>query len=141
MLEFRGLLPRLAARILDIIIIGVPSGFIVGFSFGFTYVTERSDNFIFNIVMLCLTIIYMVAVPLRWKGYTIGKRVCSIHILTMNQSPLNYKVMLKRELFMLIVYPLSFGILAVISMIMMVTREDKRALHDLYAKTAVVSDK
>lgn len=140
MIEHKGLFPRLGARIFDIMIIGIPSGFITGFGVGFTYVTETGDNFIFNLVMFLLTVIYMIVLPVRWQGYTAGKKVLGMRLVKTNRLPLNYKVMLKRELFIVAAYPLTFGILAVISAIMMVTREDKKALHDLFAGTMVINE-
>lgn len=138
MLEYKGFWPRIAARILDILIIGIPSIFLVSFSFGFSYVTESSDNFIFNITMLIITLIYMILLPVKFHGYTPGKRICGVKIVKRGGEHLTVKVMLKRELFILLVYTLSFGLLAVISIIMTFTREDKRALHDLYAQTFVI---
>lgn len=140
MVEYKGLWPRIAARLLDIIIIGAPSVFLVSFSLGFSYVTESGDNFLFNIIMLIITLIYMILLPAKWHGLTIGKRVCGVKIVELNGKALTITIMLKRELFMLIVYTLTLGILGVISLIMMVTREDKRALHDLFANTAVITD-
>ena len=49
-------------------------------------------------------------------------------------------MMIKRELFILVVYTLTFGLFLLLSGVMMITRKDKRALHDLMADTKVTDE-
>lgn len=44
---------------------------------------------------------------------------------------------MKRELFILVVYSVTFGLFLLLAGVMVITRKDKRALHDLMAKTKV----
>lgn len=140
MIEFAAFWNRIGARLLDSIIVGVPVVFLISFTFGFSYVTEPGVNFYFNISMLILSLAYAIVIPVKWSGYTIGKKICNVRILHIDGTEVTYKTMLKRETFIMAAYTLSFGILFLMSLVMMITRADKRAFHDLVAKTEVLHE-
>lgn len=82
--------------------------------------------------------LYLTVIPLLWSGYIIGKRLFRIKVKRMDEDKLTLKNMLLREVVgkFLVVY-LTVGISNIVSIFMMIFREDKRAIHDLIAGTYV----
>lgn len=128
---------RFFARILDGLIVGVPIVFILSFTVGYDFVIDPRANFIFNIFMMLIVTAYMIILPVIWYGWTIGKRLMGIRVMQMDGTDVSWPAMVKRELFILVVYSLTFGIFLLLASVMVITRKDKRALHDLMAKTKV----
>lgn len=128
---------RFFARMIDGLIIGVPIVFLLSFTIGYDFVIEPRANFIFNLFMLLIVTVYMISLPVIWYGWSVGKQLLGIRITQMNGKDVTWQVMVKRELFILVVYILTFGLFLLLSGIMMITRKDKRALHDLMAGTKV----
>ncbi|SOC44563.1 RDD family protein [Salinicoccus kekensis] len=128
---------RFFARIIDGLIVGVPIVFILSFTSGYEFVIDPGANFIFNIFMILIVTAYMIVLPVIWYGWTIGKRLMGIRVTQSDSSDVSWTTMLKRELFILVVYSVTFGLFLLLSGVMMITRKDKRALHDLMAKTKV----
>lgn len=128
---------RFFARILDGLIIGVPIVFILSFTVGYDFVIDPRANFIFNIFMILIVTAYMIILPVIWYGWTIGKRLMGIRVTHVDGTDVSWPEMVKRELFILVVYSLTFGIFLLLASVMVITRKDKRALHDLMAKTKV----
>lgn len=128
---------RFFARILDGLIVGVPIVFILSFTVGYDFVIDPRANFIFNIFMMLIVTAYMIILPVIWYGWTIGKRLMGIRVMQMDGTDVSWPAMVKRELFILVVYSLTFGIFLLMASVMVITRKDKRALHDLMAKTKV----
>ena len=131
---------RFFARLIDGLIIGVPIVFLLSFTVGYDFVIESRANFIFNLFMLLIVTVYMIALPVIWYGWSIGKRLLGIRITHVNGRDVTWQMMLKRELFILVVYTLTFGLFLLLSGVMMITRKDKRALHDLMADTKVTDE-
>lgn len=131
---------RFFARLIDGLIIGVPIVFLLSFTVGYDFVIEPKANFIFNLFMLLIVTVYMIALPVIWYGWSIGKRLLGIRITHVNGQDVTWQMMLKRELFILVVYTLTFGLFLLLSGVMMITRKDKRALHDLMADTKVTDE-
>lgn len=76
---------------------------------------------------------YLVWLPVAWKGQTVGKRAAGIAVITMDGSPLTYRLFLKRWVgYCVSALPLGSGFLAAAF-----TRE-KRAFHDFISGTRVV---
>lgn len=128
---------RFFARIIDGLIVGVPIVFILSFTVGYDFVIDPGANFIFNILMLLLVTAYMICVPVIWYGWTIGKRLMGIRVTHVNGTEVSWQTMIKRELFILVVYTVTLGLFLLLSCVMTITRKDKRALHDLMAGTKV----
>ena len=120
--------------------VGVPIVFLLSFTVGYDFVIEPRANFIFNLFMLLIVTVYMIALPVIWYGWSIGKRLLGIRITHVNGQDVTWQMMLKRELFILVVYTLTFGLFLLLSGVMMITRKDKRALHDLMADTKVTDE-
>ncbi|CAM4264495.1 RDD family protein [Lacicoccus alkaliphilus] len=128
---------RFFARIIDGLIIGVPIVFILSFTVGYDFVIDPGANFIFNILMLLIVTAYMICLPAIWYGRTVGKRLMGIRLTHVDGTDVSWLTMFKRELFILVVYSATLGLFLLLSCVMMITRKDKRALHDLIAGTKV----
>lgn len=128
---------RFFARILDGLIVGVPIVFILSFTVGYDFVIDPRANFIFNIFMILIVTAYMIVLPVIWHGWTIGKRLMGIRVTHVDGTDVSWLVMAKRELFILVIYSVTFGLFLLLAGVMVITRRDKRALHDLMAKTKV----
>jgi uncharacterized RDD family membrane protein YckC len=76
------------------------------------------------------------AVLLGLWGTTVGKRVFSVRVRTVEGSRTSFLRALGRELVKTI--SLAFFPIALISVVLVAFRPDKRALHDLLAQTAVI---
>ncbi len=121
---------RLGAAILDAIIIGIPLSLISDAITGDPGDESLSDALMF---------VYMLLLPVFWRGYTVGKRICGIRIQKVSdESPPGIGTMLLRNLVANIIYALTLGIAIVVSAFMVGLRDDKRALHDFIAGTEVV---
>ncbi|UYG97581.1 RDD family protein [Cytobacillus firmus] len=82
--------------------------------------------------------IYLTLVPLVWTGYIIGKRIFKIKVRRIDEEGLTLKTMVLREIVgKFLLSNVTFGISTLVSMFMIIFREDKRAIHDLIAGTYV----
>jgi uncharacterized RDD family membrane protein YckC len=120
---------RLLGNLLDGVIISIPLSLIV-----FLLTGEFNED---DPITSILGIIYTVAVPILWSGYTIGKRIAGVRIVKINGKKLGIGAMLLRVLVAGIVYGLTLGIALIVSLFMVVFRKDKRSLHDMMAGTYV----
>ncbi|WP_150269740.1 RDD family protein [Paenibacillus tepidiphilus] len=121
---------RFGAALLDGIIIGIPLGVLSYIMTGDTGNDTVSDIF---------TFLYSTLLPVFWRGYTVGKRLCGIQIRRVSDhSPPGIGTMLLRNVAAGIVYAVTLGIGVIVSAFMVGLREDKRSLHDFLAGTEVV---
>ncbi|MEK5442361.1 MULTISPECIES: RDD family protein [unclassified Fredinandcohnia] len=84
-----------------------------------------------------LEFLYALCLPVLWYGYTVGKRVCGIRIVRVDGEKLHIGNMLLRIVVAGLIYALTLGIGAIVSLVMVAVREDKRAIHDFVAGTYV----
>ncbi|WP_202080454.1 RDD family protein [Caldalkalibacillus salinus] len=122
---------RLAAQILDAIIVSLPIAMLAGLIMTNEQVAEALSNIMY--------LIYTIVIPLVWYGYTVGKRILGVRIVRKDGSPVSIGTMLLRVLVGHIVYVVTLGIALVISAFMVGLREDKRAIHDMIAGTYVTT--
>ncbi|WP_249414158.1 RDD family protein [Alteribacter keqinensis] len=83
---------------------------------------------------------YLIVLPVLWYGYTLGKKAVRVRTVKTDGSQVTWGVMIIRVVIGLILYTVSFGILVIVSAIMVAVRADKRAIHDLIAGTYVTRD-
>jgi uncharacterized RDD family membrane protein YckC len=122
---------RLAANLLDGIIIGVPLTFI-------SYlITGGWDG---DPVTDVINVLYGLIIPILWYGYTVGKKIMGIRIAKMNGDKIGFGTMFMRTVVGCIVYIVTIGIGLIVSAFMIGLRKDKRSLHDLIAGTYVTFD-
>ncbi|KMY54993.1 membrane protein [Bacillus sp. FJAT-27231] len=122
---------RLAANLLDAIIIGIPLSVISYFITG-----DLEGDPLTN----TLNVLYALIIPVVWSGYTVGKKIMGIRIAKVNGEKLGIGAMLLRTLVAGLVYVLTLGIGIIISAFMVGLRDDKRAIHDFIAGTYVTHD-
>lgn len=122
---------RLGAGLLDGIIIALPLSLLL-------YVmTGNPDHFIYDILML----LYTILIPVYFNGKTLGKHICKIKIVEFDlQGPPTLWIMVKRHVIFALFIVFSLGIVFIIDVFFVIFREDKRALHDLFANSAVIYD-
>lgn len=127
---------RLAAELLDSLIIGVVLAIVFNYIFGFEKDSKTSEY-----ITTGLYVLYATLLPIYWKGYIIGKRIMKIHIERVDGNPLTLWMMIKREVIgKQLLSVLTFGVAIIISAFMVGIREDKRSIHDFIAGTHVVKD-
>ncbi len=128
--EPAGFWSRFFAGLLDGIIAGIPL-YILSL-----FLTGSSES---NWLSELLTFLYSLLLPVFWGGCTIGKRICGIKIQKVSdQGPPGIGTMLLRNLVAGFVYGITFGIAMIVSIFMVIFREDKRSIHDFIAGTEVV---
>lgn len=123
---------RLAAGLLDGVIIGIPLSFI-----GYSMTGESGTNLVTNI----LSLIYSVLIPVYWNGYTVGKRIMGVRIVKMDGGKVGVGAMLLRTVVAGIIYAVTLGIALIVSAFMVGLRDDKRSIHDMIAGTYVTTDR
>lgn len=140
---------RLAAVILDGIIIGIPLGILSIFLGAGTtediimsngmidpvQIQQLQQTAMENGIISLISFLYGVLLPPLWNGYTVGKRIVGIHIVKANGEKVSIGNMLLRNIVGGIVEVIAFG--GLVSLIMIIARKDKRTLHDLVAGTMV----
>lgn len=130
--ERAGFWIRFGAMFLDGVIIGLPLSILLTILTA-GQATETTVNFFFSL--------YIVITATAWKGFTVGKRICGIRIRKADYGdPPGFGSMLLREFIGGLFYALTFGIGVIVSIFMIVLREDRRAIHDFIAGTEVVYD-
>ncbi|WP_078597696.1 RDD family protein [Evansella clarkii] len=125
---------RLGAGFVDGLIIAVVTAILSNLIYG-EYITENY----FNPPDL-FTNLYFIILPVIWSGYTIGKWVAGIRIVRVDGKKTGIGTMLLRELIGPLIYALTFGIALIVSIFMVVLREDSRSIHDFIAGTYVTHD-
>ncbi|WP_138751839.1 RDD family protein [Paenibacillus sinopodophylli] len=121
---------RIGGSVLDGLIVGVPL-FII--SLILTGALER-EEYVTDII----SFLYALLLPVFWRGYTIGKRICGIQIRRLNGEPPGIGTMLLRNVVSGLFYGITLGIGLIVSAFMVGLRDDKRAIHDFIAGTEVV---
>jgi uncharacterized RDD family membrane protein YckC len=127
-----GFWKRLAAGLLDGLIVGLPLVFI-----GYLITGSWEENWFTT----AANIVYGLVVPVVWSGYTVGKKLLGIRIAKVNGEKVGIGTMFLRFAVGGLVYGLTLGIALIISAIMVAAREDKRSIHDFIAGTYVTTEK
>ncbi|GEL77578.1 RDD family protein [Tenuibacillus multivorans] len=121
---------RLLALIIDAIIVGLPVSAVVLLFMGEGAPAEAAIDLIM--------FLYGVIVPVVWSGYVVGKYIMGVRIVKENGDKLGIGTMLMRNLVAGIAYVITFGILLIVSILMVAIRDDKKAVHDFVAGTRVI---
>lgn len=94
-----------------------------------------------NTLTTIVDALYFILLPIVWYGYTLGKKGCQICIFRMDGKKVGIRTMLLRYVVgFVIIYGFTFGIALIVSIFMVIFREDKRAIHDFVAGTYVAYD-
>lgn len=85
---------------------------------------------------------YYMLVPMFFKGQTIGKKIFKIKVVDENDKDVDYKVLFFREaICRILVRTISLGISSFVSFIIMIVRDDRKSLADVFSKTKVIDIK
>lgn len=97
------------------------------------------DVFRISVMFAILILIYYIVFPLLFNGQTIGKKVFKLQIVKENGEKIDYKTMFYREgIGRIFINFASLGLTAIVSIVIMALREDKKNLADILAKTKVI---
>ncbi|MDV2581725.1 RDD family protein [Alkalibacillus haloalkaliphilus] len=130
---YSSFLERLIARILDFNILTFTIALIFFIVTGNFSIDWRN-----GITWDTIYILYLVITPVLWSGYVIGKRICKIKMKRIDGDDVTLGNTLLREVVGFhIVGIVTFGVSWIVSIFMVVFREDKRAIHDLIGGTYV----
>ncbi|WP_413376295.1 RDD family protein [Alkalihalobacillus sp. 1P02AB] len=109
-------------------------------TFIFSFIIHLFLDLSMFLIAVVFSYLYAVFLPIFWNGYTIGKRLFGIRISQISGGKLTFTSMIIRGCFIPILYSSSAGILLIVSIYLVSTREDKRSIHDLLAQTYVTSN-
>ncbi|KGA97457.1 hypothetical protein AJ85_14130 [Alkalihalobacillus alcalophilus ATCC 27647 = CGMCC 1.3604] len=109
-------------------------------TFAFSFIIHLFLDFSVLLIAVVFSSLYAVFLPTFWNGYTLGKRLLGIRISHISGRRLTFTTMLIRDFFVPILYSTTAGILLMVSIYLVSTREDKRSIHDLLAQTYVTSN-
>ncbi|MGY4690876.1 RDD family protein [Salibacterium sp. K-3] len=128
-----GVLHRLGAALIDSAVI-----MLLNLSLAFVL---YGDILVSNTIFLqVFTLLYWVMIPSIWRGRTIGKWMFGLTIASVYREGAGFGTMLLRYLAVGLIYLLTFGIGLIVSIVMMIRRDDRRTLHDLCVGTYVTCD-
>ncbi|GGE68172.1 RDD family protein [Priestia taiwanensis] len=85
--------------------------------------------------------LYFIIVPFVWRGRTVGKKILNIRIAKYPDGKLDFQTIIIRFVGNIGLNIALLGIPAIANIYLVWLRKDKRAIHDLIAKTKVVYDK
>jgi uncharacterized RDD family membrane protein YckC len=95
---------------------------------------------LFTIGAIVIYFVYFIFLPMIWKKQTIGRWIAKVKVVKLNGSKLSFGTLLIREfLGKLFLGVMSFGIVWIISIIMMEIATVKRTIHDRMANTLMVN--
>jgi len=85
---------------------------------------------------------YYMLIPMFLKGQTIGKWLLKLKVVAEDGNDIDYKILFYREaLCRILVRTISLGMSSVVSFFVMIIRDDKKSLADVFAKTKVIDIK
>jgi uncharacterized RDD family membrane protein YckC len=86
-----------------------------------------------------IVLLYYMVVPIYIHGQTFSKKFLKIKVVNDDGSDVDYKVLFFREaICRILLRSLSFGLSDVLSLIIMIVRDDNKNLQDVFAKTKVI---
>ena len=117
--------------------------------FIYALISDATINFVMIVTLLrsgllyaLFLLFYYMVLPMFIKGQTIGKWFFKIKVLRDDNKDVDYKTLFFREaICRILVTTLSLGISAVVSFIIMIIRDDKKSLADVFANTKVIDIK
>lgn len=86
-----------------------------------------------------MILFYYMVIPIYTKGQTLSKKFLKIKVVNDDDSDVDYKVLFFREaICRILLRCISLGLSDLVSFIIMIIREDKKNLSDVFAKTKVI---
>jgi uncharacterized RDD family membrane protein YckC len=94
----------------------------------------------FTIGAIAIYFLYFIFIPMIWEKQTLGRWIAKVKVIKLNGTKLSFGTLLIREfLGKLFLGVMSFGIVWIISVIMMEIATVKRTIHDRMANTLMVN--
>jgi uncharacterized RDD family membrane protein YckC len=124
-------------RRLGAVVIDAGVGAVIGFFIGPIFEDENLSR----IAIWLYVMAYYILVPVYWNGYTVGKRVTGARIVCVDGEKLGFKNTILRMPVAQVLYTISFLTLYIVTIFMIIFRNDKRAVHDFIAGTYVTTEK
>ncbi|SFL93197.1 RDD family protein [Salibacterium qingdaonense] len=128
-----GIFPRITAALIDTGIIFVLTRVLAYVLYGGFFVSNST-------FLTILVTLYWIMIPSIWRGRTIGKWICGLTIASVYREGAGFGTMLLRYTGLSVIYLLTLGVGLIVSAVMMIWRDDRRALHDFAAGTYVTTD-
>lgn len=85
-----------------------------------------------------VVVVYFVVLPIYWNGQTLGKRFFKIKIIKLDGSDIDFKTIFLREVTRIFLALITFGISAVVDMIVLLATNDGKGFYDYVASTQVI---
>ncbi len=96
------------------------------------------SSFLSGSLSLGILIIYFVILPVHFDGQTFGKRFFSIKCQKKDGSKVDYKSMIIRSLFRILVAFATFGLSIIVDLITLISSKDHLTFYDILASIVVV---
>lgn len=143
---------RVVATVVDNAIILTTIGMLlIGIWPNFIQAMRRDYIITFSMIMNLLRIgmvyslfllSYYMLIPMFLKGQTIGKWLFKLKVVDEEGKDVDYKILFYREaICRILVRTISLGLSSIVSFFVMVLRDDKKSLADVFAKTKVIDIK
>lgn len=94
--------------------------------------------FFSGVFTFAVVIVYFVVLPIYWNGQTLGKRFFKIKIIKLDGSDIDFKTIFLREVTRIFLAIITFGISAVVDMIVLLITTDGKGFYDYVASTQVI---
>ena len=104
-------------------------------------VVNQTNDLAYAAVYTAVALVYFVPVMIRWNGRTLGKAALRIRVVREDERPMDVKTVLIRNVLLAqgVVVNLVF-VVAVVDYLWPLRDRQRRALHDLAARTRVVRE-
>lgn len=94
----------------------------------------------FTVGAIIVYFLYFIILPIIWKKQTVGRWIAKVKVVKLNGSKLSFGTLLIREFIGKVFLGfMTFGIVWLVSIIMMELATVKRTIHDRMANTLMVS--
>lgn len=91
-----------------------------------------------NILLAIMFFIIYILPYLISKGQTFGKRIQKIKVVKVDGSDVNTLIVILRQLFILLVIAITFGIYLIVAFFFLSEKETSRTIHDYIFKTKMI---
>jgi len=103
------------------------------------YAASTSWTFILFACWLVFVIIYFIIIPIVWEKQTFGRMIEKIKVVKLNGTKLSFGTLFLREIVgKYILAFFSFGIVAIISVVLCFVANGHRSIHDRMSNTLMV---
>ena len=136
-MKYATVLQRIAAWIIDLIILFFVAIFVMGFSFVSSLFMMNVGFIVGGILsMILIVFVYTIALETAWNGQTVGKKIVKIRVVKENGKSITFTEALIRNIFRII----DNQFVGLVGLILILVTEKKQRIGDLIAKTVVIQE-